>query len=104
VLNPAVARRLRLAMAAVARRGTGAGLAPFGYEIEMKTGTAAERGRGYHVNYVGIAPLGETTLAFCVRVTHGSSSPKVTTAAREVTRRLLAGLAERAARGPLPRF
>jgi len=104
VLDPAVARRLRLAMAAVARRGTGAGLAPLGYEIAMKTGTAAERGRGYHVNYVGIAPLGGTTLAFCVRVTHGASSPAVTTAAREVTRRLLATLAERAARGPRPRF
>ena len=104
VLEPAVARRLRRAMAAVARRGTGAGLAPAGYEIAMKTGTAAERGRGYHVNYVGIAPLGETTVAFCVRVTHGATSPAVTTAAREVTSRLLESLAERAARGPRSRF
>ena len=104
VLEPAVARRLRRAMAAVARRGTGAGLAPAGYEIAMKTGTAAERGRGYHVNYVGIAPLGATTVAFCVRVTHGATSPAVTTAAREVTSRLVESLAERAARGPRPRF
>jgi peptidoglycan glycosyltransferase len=104
VLEPAVARRLRRAMSAVARQGTGAGLAPAGYEIAMKTGTAAERGRGYHVNYVGIAPLRDTTIAFCVRVTHGASSPAITTTAREVTRRLLASLAERAARGPRPRF
>ncbi len=104
VLEPGVARRLRRAMAAVARQGTGAGLAPVGYEIAMKTGTAAERGRGYHVNYVGIAPLPEVTVAFCVRVTHGASSPAVTTAAREVTRRLLAALADRAAQGRRPRF
>ena len=64
VLEPAIARRLRRAMSAVARQGTGAGLAPAGYEIAMKTGTAAERGRGYHVNYVGIAPLRGTTIAF----------------------------------------
>ena len=104
VLEPGVAHRLRRAMEAVARRGTGAYLAPPGYPIAMKTGTAAERGRGYHVNYVGIAPLGETSLAFCVRVTHGATSSTVTTAAREVTSRLLASLAERAASWPHPPF
>jgi cell division protein FtsI/penicillin-binding protein 2 len=94
VLDPAVARRLAGAMRAVADHGTGAGLSPPGFAIIMKTGTGAEHGR-YHVNYIGAGPLPEPTVAFCVRVTHGTSSPAVTRAAREVTRRLLAALAER---------
>jgi cell division protein FtsI/penicillin-binding protein 2 len=95
VLEPAVARRLRQAMRAAADRGTGAGLAPAGFPVAIKTGTGAERGLGYHVNYVGAGPLPDADIAFCVRVTHGSSSPAVTRAAREVTRRLLATLADR---------
>ena len=95
VLDPKVARRLRQAMEAVVRSGTGAGLAPPEFEVAMKTGTAAERGQGYHINYIGMGPLPEATLAFCVRVTHEPSSPAVTTAARAVTRRLLAALADR---------
>jgi cell division protein FtsI/penicillin-binding protein 2 len=59
----------------------------------MKTGTAAEPGRGYHVNYIGAFPLPDPTIAFCVRVTNERSSPAVTRAAREVTGRLLATLA-----------
>ena len=61
----------------------------------MKTGTAAEWGRGYHVNYIGMGPLPDPAVAFCVRVTHERTSPAVTRAAREVTRRLLAALADR---------
>jgi peptidoglycan glycosyltransferase len=95
VLEPAVARRLGQAMGAAAVSGTGAGLAPAAFPIAIKTGTAAERGRGYHVNYVGAGPLPEPAVAFCVRVTDEPSSPAVTSAAREVTRRLLAGLASR---------
>jgi hypothetical protein len=95
VLDPDVARRLRQAMVAVARSGSGAGLAPRQFEIAMKTGTAAERGQGYHVNYIGIGPLPTATFAFCVRVTHAPTSPAVTTAARAVTRRLLSALALR---------
>ena len=97
VLAPALAARLRRAMEAVAVHGTGAGLAPPGFPLAMKTGTAAERGHGYHVNYIGMAPLPEPALVFCVRVTDERSSAVVTTAAREVTRRFLAGLADRRA-------
>jgi len=95
VLDSAVARRLRRAMEAVAQYGTGVGLAPPGFPIAMKTGTAAEWGRGYHVNYIGMGPLPDPAIAFCVRVTNGRSSPAVNRAAREVTRRLLAALADR---------
>jgi peptidoglycan glycosyltransferase len=95
VLEPAVARRLSQAMRAAAERGTGAGLAPAGFPVAVKTGTGAQRGLGYHVNYVGAGPLPDPTVAFCVRVTHGASSPDVTRAARDVTRRLLAALADR---------
>lgn len=95
VVAPAIARRLRQAMEAVATFGTGASLAPRGFALAMKTGTAAEPGRGYHVNYIGAGPLPDPTFAFCVRVTNERSSPAVTRAAREVTARLLAALAER---------
>jgi peptidoglycan glycosyltransferase len=93
VLEPTVARRLRRAMQAAAESGTGAGLAPPGFPVAMKTGTAAQRGVGYHVNYIGFGPLPEPSVAFCVRVTHEPTSPAVTRAAREVTRRLLQLLA-----------
>jgi peptidoglycan glycosyltransferase len=95
VLSAAVARRLRRAMEAVALEGTGGGLAPEGLRVAMKTGTAAEPGRGYHVNYIGMAPLPDPTVAFCVRVTNERTSPAVNRAAREVTRDLLHRLAER---------
>ena len=93
VLEPTVARRLRRAMDAVVRFGTGVGLAPDGLAMAMKTGTAAEVGVGYHVNYIGFLP--GRSLAFCVRVTHERTSPAVTRAAREVTQRLLRSLADR---------
>jgi cell division protein FtsI/penicillin-binding protein 2 len=95
VVDAALGRRLRRAMSAVAEYGTGAGLAPPGFAIAMKTGTAAEPGRGYHVNYIGVGPMPDPAVAFCVRVTNERSSRAVTAAAREVTRRLLAGLADR---------
>jgi peptidoglycan glycosyltransferase len=98
VLDATVARRLRRAMEAVVRFGTGAGLAPEKLALAMKTGTAAEFGLGYHVNYVGFLP--RRSLAFCVRVTHERTSPAVSRAAREVTARLLQSLGDRlAARG-----
>jgi len=95
VLDAGTAARLRRAMAAVAERGTGAGLAPPGFAVAMKTGTAATPRLGYHVNYVGVAPLPEASVAFCVRVTGPHSSAGATAAGREVLRRLLAGLASR---------
>jgi hypothetical protein len=95
VLEPTVARRLRRAMEAVAEYGTGAGLAPPGFPVAMKTGTAAQWGLGYHVNYIGMGPLPDPVVAFCVRLTNERSSPVVNRAAREVTRRLLAALAAR---------
>ena len=61
----------------------------------MKTGTAAEWGHGYHVNYIGMGPLPDPVVAFGVRVTNERTSPAVNRAAREVTRRLLAALADR---------
>jgi peptidoglycan glycosyltransferase len=100
VLDPAVARRLARAMRAVTSYGTGAGLAPPGVVVSMKTGTAAEFRKGYHVNYVGWLEHG--SLAFCVRVTHERSSPAVTRRAREVAARLFAALAPRLLRNPGP--
>ena len=104
VLEPGLARRLLQAMKAVGEQGTGAGLAPLGFPVAMKTGTASERGRGYHVNYIGLGPLPDPAVAFCVRVTDERTSPAVTAAAREVTRALLTALTQhRRALGPSTR-
>jgi cell division protein FtsI/penicillin-binding protein 2 len=88
---------LRGAMAAVsAPGGTGFGLAPTGFPVAMKTGTASQWRVGYHVNYIGYGPLPRGRVAFCVRVTHQPSSWRAVRAGREVTTALLAGLALRA--------
>jgi len=97
ILDPATLAALRQAMSAVALYGTGAGLAPPGFPIAMKTGTAAAWRVGYHVNYVGFAPAARPSIAFCVRLTHQPTSWRVNQAARGVTRQLLQGLARRAA-------
>lgn len=86
---------LRRAMEAVAAPGgTAAGVAPEGYPVAMKTGTAREPGLGYHVNYVGVAPLPSPRYAFCLRLTHQPTSPRVSLAARLALADLLARLAE----------
>jgi hypothetical protein len=91
--------RLRQAMLAVAAPGgTGARLAPPGFPVAMKTGTAALPGAGYHVNYVGIGPMPDARIAFEIRVTHQRNSRRVRRAARQVTRGLLEGLAGHAGR------
>jgi peptidoglycan glycosyltransferase len=95
VVSPRTVPRLRQAMRAVALYGTGSGVAPRGLPIAMKTGTAAEYRKGYHVNYIGIAPTPDASLAFCVRITYRPNSRAVNRAAREVTGALLARLADR---------
>ena len=40
------------------------------FPVAMKTGTASTPGLGYHVNYIGVGPMPDPTVAFCVRVTH----------------------------------
>jgi len=95
VVDADTTRHLLRAMRAVAIYGTGAGIASPELPVAMKTGTAAEYRRGYHVNYVGFAPPEDPVVAFCIRVTHRPTSHAVTRAAREVARALLAGLADR---------
>jgi hypothetical protein len=90
ILDPGWLPMLARAMEAVTEPGgTAAGLDPPGFPVAMKTGTAAEPGAGYHVNYIGVGPLPHPRLAFCVRLTHGGSSPDITRRAREVLSRLL---------------
>jgi len=95
VVDAEIVAHLRKAMRAVSIFGTGAGLAAPGLPVAMKTGTASERRKGYHVNYVGFAPPDDPVVAFCVRVTNRPTSRAVTQAAREVARALLEGLADR---------
>ena len=68
-------------MRAVALYGTGAGLAPRDFPIAMKTGTAAEYRKGYHVNYIGVAPTPDAAVAFSVRITYRPNSRAVNLAA-----------------------
>jgi len=81
------------AMAAVARRGTASHLAPPGFPVAMKTGTASHPRYGFHVNYIGVGPLPQPWLAFCVRITDRPTSRKVHMAAGDVSRRFLRNLA-----------
>jgi peptidoglycan glycosyltransferase len=95
VVGPRTVPPLLRAMRAVALYGTGTGLTRRGFPVAMKTGTAAEYRKGYHVNYIGVAPTPDSAVAFCVRVTYQRNSRAVNRAAREVTEALLAGLAAR---------
>jgi hypothetical protein len=94
VLEDAWVAAMQQAMAPVTGPGgTAEGVAPSGFPVAMKTGTASEPGQGYHVNYIGVGPMPRPSLAFCVRVTHGSSSPSITRSAREALGALLSRLA-----------
>jgi peptidoglycan glycosyltransferase len=94
LLEAPAAEMLRHAMEAVTQPGgTAGGVAPAGFPVAMKTGTASAPGVGYHVNYVGVGPLPRPTVAFCVRVTGQPTSVHVSRAAREVLSSLLQSLA-----------
>jgi cell division protein FtsI/penicillin-binding protein 2 len=95
VLDPAWIPVMRKAMAPVTGPGgTAEGVAPASFPVAMKTGTASTPGLGYHVNYIGVGPLPDPTVAFCVRVTNHGSSSTVNVAAREVLGTLLNRLGE----------
>ncbi len=95
VLDPAWVPVLRSAMAGVTGPGgTADGIAPPSFPVAMKTGTAATPGAGYHVNYIGVGPLPDPTLAFCLRVTNEGSSASVNRSAREAMGALLGRLGE----------
>jgi hypothetical protein len=101
VLDPAWVAVMRKAMAPVtAPGGTAEGVAPAGFPVAMKTGTAATPNQGYHVNYIGVGPLPDPSVAFCVRVTNLGSSSTVNVAAREVLSALLGRLAQGRATAP----
>jgi hypothetical protein len=95
IIPAGIAHRLAQSMQAVIAYGTAAGVEPPGLAVAMKTGTAAAPRLGYHVNYIGFAPVDHPALAFCVRATGRSSSHGIRADARLITWRLLAGLAGR---------
>jgi peptidoglycan glycosyltransferase len=93
VLEPAWVTAMQAAMEPVTGPGgTAEGVEPASFPVAMKTGTAAEPGQGYHTNYIGVGPMPDPTVAYCVRVTNGGSSPAVTRSSREALAALLAGL------------
>ncbi len=78
------------AMETVVRRGTAQRVwPPANFPVAMKTGTASDPRYGFHVNYIGIGPLPDAHLAFCVRITDRPTSAKVRYAAQQVTYQLL---------------
>ena len=79
--------------AVVAPGGTAGGIAPEGFPIALKTGTASHPLYGFHVNYIGFGPLPEPRYSFSIRVTHQRTSLRVRRAARAVTQRFLRSMA-----------
>ncbi len=81
------------AMETVVRRGTAQRVwPPSSFPVAMKTGTASDPRYGFHVNYIGIGPMPDARLAFCVRITDRPTSVKVRYAAQQVTYQLLRNL------------
>ncbi len=97
------------AMETVVRAGTAQRVwPPASFPVAMKTGTASDPRYGFHVNYIGIGPMPDARLAFCVRITDRPTSVKVRYAAQQVTYQLLRNLGRIAERrgwspaAPLP--
>jgi peptidoglycan glycosyltransferase len=92
VIAPEAVPVLARSMQAVTVYGTAAGAVPLGFPVAMKTGTGAEWRKGYHANYVGVAPWPNPVVAFSIRITHEPTSSRVNRTAREVLVALLEGL------------
>lgn len=91
--NDAHLRQLQQSMLAVAAEGgTAKNVEPPGMEVAMKTGTASHDRHGYHINYIGLAPMPDPQIAYAIRITGYWSSSRVRGAGSIVTRRLLAEL------------
>ncbi len=96
VLDPSWLPALHESMrAVVAPGGTANRVAPKRLRVAMKTGTARDPDKPFHVNYVGFFPSGggqPPRYAFAVRVTAQSTSARVRRAGYAVTNRLLRAL------------
>jgi hypothetical protein len=96
VVDPEWIPSLLSAMEAVTQPGgTASRIIPEGVRFAMKTGTASSSDLAYYTNYVGVGPLPDPKLAFCVRVTHQRTSSRVRRATVRVSQRLMKGLAEK---------
>ncbi len=96
VLDPSWLPALHESMRAVAAPGgTANRIAPRRLRVAMKTGTARDPDKPFHVNYVGFFPSGggqRPRYAFAVRVTGQPTSSRVRRAGYTVTNRLLRAL------------
>jgi hypothetical protein len=78
VIAPESAAKIQESMKAVVQwGGTAHGLSLEEFPIVMKTGTGRNENLGFHTNYVGIAPMPEPKVAFCIRITNQSTSGRV---------------------------
>jgi hypothetical protein len=81
---------IHAAMQAVTNRGgTAAFVDTPDFAVAMKTGTGGNRRDGFHINYIGFAPVENPRIAFAVRVTGYHRSRDVRKAGYEVTKRLI---------------
>ncbi len=74
------------------RFGTASLVAPEGFPVLMKTGTASTERQGFHTNYIGFAPAAEPKVAFAIRVRRGRTSLRVRRATKALTRQVLRAL------------
>jgi peptidoglycan glycosyltransferase len=93
VIDPGSVTRIQESMKAVVQSGgTGHGLSPEDFAVAMKTGTGRNQNLGFHTNYVGIAPMPEPKIAFCIRITNQSTSGRVRRATFRVAEKLFQAL------------
>ena len=95
VIDAAWLPLLLSAMEAVTERGTAHGISEPGFEVAMKTGTGRNKNLGFHTNYIGIGPMPDPSISFCIRITNQITSGRVRRATLKVARRLFNELSQR---------
>ena len=90
IIRPEWLPLLHRAMRAVTTwNGTAEGISPPGFPVAMKTGTGGNWGDGFHINYVGFAPVAAPACIFSIRITHAPRSTRARKAGYALTRQML---------------
>jgi hypothetical protein len=95
VIDPSWLPSVLASMKAVTQpEGTAYGVSPPGFPLAMKTGTGRDKNQGFHTNYIGIGPMPNPKISFCIRITDQATSARVRRATRRVARRLFEALSK----------
>jgi peptidoglycan glycosyltransferase len=95
VIDSAWIPQMLAAMDAVVKRGTAYGISVPAFPVAMKTGTGRNRNMGFHTNYIGIGPMPDPVISFCIRVTNQPTSSRVRRATLRVARSLFESLSQK---------